>query len=74
MHYNTYCFSNKPRSAISEKSLGLQNNLQTLLPNPTVRSIERVNIGGAERKRARPRKSAVEKSTWAWGDESADHT
>ena len=55
-------------------ALGLQNNLQVLLPDPTVRPIERVNIGGAERKRARPRKSAVEKSTWAWGDESADHT
>lgn len=55
-------------------ALGLQNNLQALLPDPTVRPIERVNIGGAERKRARPRKSTVEKSTWAWGDESADRT
>lgn len=55
-------------------ALGLQNNLQALLPDPTVRPIERVNIGGAERKRARPRKSDVEKSTWAWGDESADRT
>ena len=53
-------------------ALGLQNNLQALLPDPTVRPIERVNHGGVERKRARPGKSDVEKSRWSWGDEPAD--
>ena len=53
-------------------ALDLQNNLQTLLPNPTVRPIERVNIGGGERKRARPGKQKGEESTWVWGDETED--
>ena len=54
-------------------ALGLQTNLQTLLPDPTVRPIERVTFGGTERKRARPVKTEPEKSTWTWGDESLDN-
>jgi transcriptional regulator with XRE-family HTH domain len=53
-------------------ALRLQNNLKTLLPDPTVRPIERVNINGKERKRARPVQSINEDSPWAWGDESSD--
>lgn len=53
-------------------ALGLQQNLETLLPDPTIRPIERVNTGGSERKRARPVQSGSENSTWAWGDESGD--
>ena len=53
-------------------ALRLQNNLRTLLPDPTVRPIERVNIDGKERKRARPVKSISEDTPWAWGDESND--
>jgi putative transcriptional regulator len=52
-------------------ALRLQNNLRTLLPDPTVRPIERVNTGGAERKRARPIQSNNEDTTWSWGDESS---
>jgi len=51
-------------------ALDLQGNLEILLPDSTVRPIERVDIGGIERKRARPIKSTDEKSTWTWGDES----
>jgi transcriptional regulator with XRE-family HTH domain len=53
-------------------ALDLQQNLETLLPDPTIRPIERVNTGGSERKRARPVRSDTENSTWAWGDESGD--
>jgi len=53
-------------------ALDLQQNLETLLPDPTIRPIERVNTGGSERKRARPVQSDSENSTWAWGDESRD--
>lgn len=51
-------------------ALNLQQNLETLLPDPTIRPIERVNTGGSERKRARPVQSDNEDSTWVWGDES----
>ena len=53
-------------------ALDLQQNLETLLPDPTIRPIERVNTGGSELKRARPVQSDSENSTWAWGDESRD--
>jgi putative transcriptional regulator len=53
-------------------ALDLQQNLETLLPDPTIRPIERVNTGGSERKRARPVRSDTENSTWTWGDESGD--
>lgn len=51
-------------------ALGLQNNLQALLPDPTVRPMERVSGGGTERRRARPRKIAEDAAAWAWGDET----
>ena len=53
-------------------ALNLQQNLETLLPDTTIRPIERVNTGGSERKRARPKQSDPDQSTWAWGDESVD--
>ena len=53
-------------------ALRLQNNLKTLLPDPTVRPIERVNNAGTERKRARPIQTNTEDSTWSWGDELVD--
>jgi putative transcriptional regulator len=53
-------------------ALDIQQNLETLLPDPIIRPIERVNTGGSERKRARPVQPDSENSTWAWGDESGD--
>ena len=53
-------------------ALDIQQNLETLLPDPTIRPIERVNTGGSERKRARPKQSDNENSIWVWGDESGD--
>jgi putative transcriptional regulator len=53
-------------------ALGLQQNLKTLLPDPTIRPVERVSLDGSERKRARPVQENGESSTWTWGDESDD--
>ena len=49
-------------------ALGIQQSLEALLPDPTVRPIERVGIGAGERKRARPTQSSNERPTWSWGD------
>ena len=51
-------------------ALRVQDNLQILLPDPSVRPIERVKFKGVERKRARPLKQHTPDSTWVWGDES----
>lgn len=51
-------------------ALGVQQNMQTLLPDPSIRPIDRVNMGGTERKRASSRKTSVGKTPWVWGDES----
>ncbi len=54
-------------------ALGIQQNLEALLPDPTVRPIERIGIGGRERKRARPTSpSSSEIATWSWGDGEGD--
>lgn len=51
-------------------ALDLQHNLETLLPDPSIRPIERVHTGGTERQRARPVQSDTDESTWFWGDET----
>ena len=48
-------------------ALGLQQNLKILLPDTSIRPIERVRNRGAERKRARPVRPTAKKSTWTWG-------
>ena len=53
-------------------ALGVQHNLETLLPDPNIRPIDRVNIGGTERKRASSKKETQEKDVWVWGDESGN--
>lgn len=54
-------------------ALGIQQNLEALLPDPTVRPIERIGIGGRERKRARPTSpSSSEIATWSWADGEGD--
>lgn len=49
-------------------ALRVQDNLQTLLPDPSVRPVERVGANAWERKRARPVTEKSEKSQWVWGD------
>ena len=53
-------------------ALSIQQNLEALLPDPTVRPIERVGIGDGERKRARPIPSNDKRPTWSWGDSGVD--
>ena len=55
-------------------ALGIQQNLEALLPDPTVRPVERVGIGGGgERKRARPDLHRDERAMWSWGDGEDDN-
>ena len=49
-------------------ALGIQQNLEALLPDPSVRPIERIDTGGGERKRARPGLPGDERAMWSWGD------
>ena len=50
-------------------ALRIQQNLEALLPDPSVRPIERIGLGARERKRARPAPSSDKRSAWSWGDE-----
>ena len=50
-------------------ALDLQANLAGLLPDPTIRPMERVNYRGKERQRARPGRTVRDKGSWSWGDE-----
>jgi len=50
-------------------ALGVQQNLQSLLPDPRIRPMDRVALKGVERQRAKPRKKDIEKTKWVWGDE-----
>ena len=54
-------------------ALGIQQSLEALLPDPSVRPIERVGISAGERKRARPTQSSDERPTWSWGDGEDDN-
>lgn len=50
--------------------LGLDQRLLDSLPDPAVRPVERVRLGGRERQRARPAPDDVPRATdWAWGEE-----
>lgn len=48
-------------------ALGIQQNFEILLPDPTVRPVERLKKGGAERKRASSQ-TKTEPTSWIWGD------
>ncbi|HEX5787814.1 MAG TPA: helix-turn-helix transcriptional regulator [Woeseiaceae bacterium] len=50
------------------KALGLADRLVALLPDPAVRPIDRVRLGGRERRRARPR-PADPAAPWQWADD-----
>jgi transcriptional regulator with XRE-family HTH domain len=54
-------------------ALGLAGNLAALLPDPSVRPIERATRRGKERQRARPRRHEPEPPGWTWGGEPDDH-
>jgi len=49
-------------------ALGIQDNLNLLLPDPAVRPMERVREHPGERKRARPTGAKPASSAWSWGN------
>lgn len=52
-------------------ALELETDFDAMLPDPSVRPVDRVRLQGSERQRARPEKGAPAKaSAWAWGEES----
>lgn len=50
--------------------LGLGGRLLDSLPDPDVRPVERVRLGGRERRRAREKPETRKATDWAWGEES----
>lgn len=48
-------------------ALKIQQNMDMLVPDPSIRPIERVRTGGSERRRARPAKTSKPKKEWQWG-------
>lgn len=50
------------------RALGIIGRLAPLLPNPTVRPIDRVRLKDKERRRARA-KATASKAPWTWADE-----
>ncbi|MEN6434310.1 MAG: helix-turn-helix domain-containing protein [Anaerolineaceae bacterium] len=49
-------------------ALRIQGNLETLLPDPSIRPMERIGTSGTERRRARP-KQTIPAKKWTWNDE-----
>ena len=53
-------------------TLGLGEGLLNAVPPLEVRPIERVDSGGRERQRARPRKGASPGEPWSWAEDVND--
>jgi len=53
-------------------AMGIQHNLEALLPDPSVRPVERAGMGSGERRRARPTPTSDEHRAWSWGDGATD--
>lgn len=53
------------------RALGVVDRLATLLPDPETRPVERIKLGGRERKRARMRKTPAA-GAWTWGQEPGE--
>ena len=51
------------------QALGLEDHLAALLPDPSVRPVDRVQLDGSERQRARQTRTNPE--AWSWGDEES---
>lgn len=54
-------------------ALGIQQNLARLLPDPTIRPMERISESGGERQRARPGKAHPQGAHWTWGEDRTNH-
>ncbi len=53
------------------QALGLSDHLAALLPDPSVRPVERVRYDGVERQRASGQRSSA-RTAWTWGDEGTE--
>ena len=53
-------------------ALGIQEHLETFLPDFNIRPIERIKMKGTERKRAHPVNNKDEDPTWVWHEEMGD--
>lgn len=49
-------------------ALKIADRLEALAPPQTVRPVERVALGGSERRRASPRAATPGTAKWTWGD------
>jgi transcriptional regulator with XRE-family HTH domain len=47
-------------------ALKIQQNLEGLLPDPSVRPMDRINLQGSERKRASSEKHQIKEEPWSW--------
>lgn len=54
------------------KALDLGENLKILLPDSSIRPVDRIRFAGKERKRARPPKRQLKEATWKWEDDHKD--
>ena len=54
------------------QALHLGDHLAALLPDPTIRPVDRVRLDGAERQRASGRRAPA--SPWTWADDDGDDT
>ena len=52
--------------------LGLADGLLKAVPSQEIRPIERVDSGGRERRRARPRKRGSPTEPWSWAEDLND--
>ncbi|NRB74750.1 MAG: helix-turn-helix transcriptional regulator [Verrucomicrobiales bacterium] len=51
-------------------ALGVQHHLEALLPDPSIRPVERAELAGKLRKRASSTKAPQKSEAWTWGDEA----
>ncbi len=54
------------------QALRLTDHLVALLPDPGIRPVDRIRLGGSERQRASRRSTESSSSAWTWGDEGED--
>ena len=52
--------------------LGLADGLLNAVPSQEIRPIERMDSGGRERRRARPRKGVSREEPWSWAEDLND--
>lgn len=52
------------------QALHLTDHLAALLPDPSIRPVDRVRLDGAERQRARGKRAA--QGSWTWADRGVD--